>query len=56
MVSLESRRRGDSNEYTQTFTIITLKKKITLNDPKYIMSASKGLFPRELRTSSEQPW
>ena len=38
---------------THKLTIITLKKKITLNDPKYIMSASKGLFPRDLRTSSK---
>ena len=32
--SLESPHRGDSNEYTQ-HAIINIKKKITLNYPKY---------------------
>ena len=31
--SLESPHRGDSNEYTQ-YTILNIKKKITLNYPK----------------------
>ena len=45
--SLESPHRGDSNEYTQ-HTIINMKKKITLNYPKYtipsiIISAAMGV-------------
>ena len=47
---LESPHRGDSNEYTQ-YTIINIKKKITLNYPK---SAVMGFFPRDSRTSSSQ--
>ena len=44
MFSLESPHRGDSNEYTQ-HAIINIKKKITLNYPKYIiMSAAMGFF------------
>ena len=46
MFSLESPRRGDSNEYKQHI-IITVKKKITLNYPKTIMSAAMGFFPRD---------
>ena len=34
--SLESPHRGDSNEYTQ-YTIFNIKKKITLNYPKYFL-------------------
>ena len=34
MFSLESPHRGDSNEYTQ-YAIFNIKKKITLNYPKY---------------------
>ena len=52
MFSLESPRRGDSNEYTQ-YTIFNIKKKITLNDST---SAAMGFFPRDPRTSSKQPW
>ena len=42
--SLESPDRGDSNEYTQ-YTVFRIKKKITLNFPKYaaINFFSKGL-------------
>ena len=38
--SLESPHRGNSNEYTQ-YTILNIKKKITLNFPK---SAAMGYF------------
>ena len=41
MFSLESQYQGDSKEYTQ-YTIINIKKKITLNYPK---SAAMGFFP-----------
>ena len=44
--SLESPHRGNSNEYTQ-YTILNIKKKITLNFPK---SAAVG-FPKDSRTS-----
>ena len=50
--SLESPHRGDSNEYTQ-YTIFNMNKKNTLN---YTKAAAKGFFPRDLRTSSKQPW
>ena len=50
--SLESPRRGDSNEYPQ-YTIFNMKKKNTLDYPK---SAAMGFFPRDSRTSSKQPW
>ena len=40
VLSLESPRWGDSNEYTQR-TIFNIKKKITLNYPK---SAAVGFF------------
>ena len=50
--SLESPYSGDSNEYTQ-YTVLNIKKKITLNNPK---SAANGFFPRDSRTSSKQPW
>ena len=50
--SLESPHRGDSNEYTQ-YTNFKIKKNITLIYPK---SAATGYFPRDLRTSSKQPW
>ena len=50
--SLESPHRGDSNECTQC-TIFNIKKKIESNDPKYV---GMGLFPRDSRTSSKQPW
>ena len=41
--SLESPHRGDSNEYTQ-HAIINIKKKITLNYPKYDNVCSYGIF------------
>ena len=47
--SLES---PHSNGYTQ-YTVFNIKKKITLNYPKF---AAKGFFPRDSRTSSKQPW
>ena len=52
MFSLESPRRGNSNEYTQ-YTFFNVKKKIGLSYPK---SAAMGFFPRDSRTSSKQPW
>ena len=44
MFSLESPHRGDSTENTQ-YTIISIKKKFTLNNPKYVAMRffSKGL-------------
>ena len=50
MFSLESPKRGDSNEYTQ-FIIFNIKKKITLNYPK---SAAVGNIPRDSRMSSKR--
>ena len=52
VLSLESPRSGDSNEYTQ-YTIFNMKKKNNLNYPE---SAAIGIFPRDSRTSSKQPW
>ena len=49
--SFELPYRGDSNEYTQ-YTIFNIKKKINLKYTKSI----PGIFPRDLRTSSNQPW
>ena len=43
MFLLESPHRGDSNEYTQ-HAIINIKKKITLNYPKYYTVCSYGIF------------
>ena len=43
MFSLESPHRGDSNEYKQ-HAIISIKKKITLNYPKYNNVCSYGIF------------
>ena len=40
---LESPHRGDSNEYTQ-HAIIDIRKKITLNYPKYDPVCSYGIF------------
>ena len=51
--SLESPHRGDSYEYIQCTTVLSMKKKITLKYPK---SAAMGFFPRDQRTSSKQPW
>ena len=42
MFSLESPRRGDSNEHTQ-YTIFNIRKKVTLHYPK---SAALRFFPR----------
>ena len=50
--SLESPRRGDSNEYTQ-YTIFNIKRKTNLN---YLKSAAMGFFPRDSSTSLKQPW
>ena len=44
--SFESPHRGDSNKYTQ-HTIITIKKKITLDYPKYNNACSYGIFLRD---------
>ena len=53
MFLLESPHQGDSNEYTQ-HAIINIKKKITLNYPKYNNVGSYGIFfPRDTRTSSK---
>ena len=49
MFSLESPRRGDSNEYTQ-YTIFNIKKKITLNYPK---SAAMGFCSKGLENEFE---
>ena len=43
MFSSESPPRGDSNEYTQ-HAIINIKKKITLNYPKFDNVCSYGIF------------
>ena len=43
MFSLESPHQGDSYEYPQHI-IISIKKKITQNYPKRIMSAAMGYF------------
>ena len=43
MFLLESPHRGNSNEYTQ-HTFINIKKKITLNYPKYNNICSYGIF------------
>ena len=49
MFSLESPRRGDSNDYTQ-YTIFNTNKKNTLNYPK---SAAMGFFPKGLKNELE---
>ena len=43
MFSLETPHQGDSNEYKQ-YTVISIKRKITRNYPKSIMSAAVGFF------------
>ena len=53
LFSLESPHRGDSNEYTQHTTLITIKKKTTKIYPKYNMSAAIEFFPRDLRKGFE---
>ena len=52
MFSLESPHRGDSNEYTQ-HAIINIKKKITLNNPKYNNVCSYGIFSKGLKNEFE---
>ena len=52
MFSLESPHRGDSNEYTQ-HAIINIKKKTTLNYPKYDNVCSYGIFPKGLKNKFE---
>ena len=49
MFTLESPRRGDSNEYTQ-YTIFNMNKKNTLNYPK---SAAMGFFSKGLKNEFE---
>ena len=50
--SLEPPYRGDSNEYTQ-HTIVNIKKKITLNYPKYDNVCSYEMFSKELKNEFE---
>ena len=52
MFSLESLHRGDSNEYKQ-HAIINIKKKITINYPKYNNVCSYGIFPQGLKNKFE---
>ena len=52
MFSLESPHPGDSNEYAQ-HAIINIKKKITLNYPKYKNVCSYGIFSRGLKNEFE---
>ena len=52
MFQLESPRRGDSNEYTQ-HTIINIKKKVTLNYPKYNNVCFDGIFSKGLKVKFE---
>ena len=52
--SLESPHRGDFNEYKQ-HNSISIIKKISLNYSKYNVSAM-GIFPRDSRASSKEPW
>ena len=49
---LESPHRGDSNEYTQ-HTIINIKKKNTLNYPKYYNVCIDGIFSNGLKVEFE---
>ena len=50
--SLESPYRGNSNEYTQHI-IINIKKKITLNYPRYNYVCSCGIFSKGLENEFE---
>ena len=52
MFSFESPHRGDSNEYTQ-HAIINIKKKITLNYPKYNNVCGYGIFSKGLKNEFE---
>ena len=49
MFSLESPHPGNSNEYTK-YTILNIKKKITLNYPK---SAAMRIFSKGLKNKFE---
>ena len=53
MFSLESPHRGDSNENTQ-HVIINIKKKVTLNYPKYSNVCSYGIFPQGLKNEFDK--
>ena len=46
MFSLESLRRGDSNEYAQ-YNIINIKRKSPYIISNILMSAAMGFFPRD---------
>ena len=52
MFSLESLYRGDANEYTNN-TIFNMKKKITLNYPKYNNVCSFRIFSYGLKNEFE---
>ena len=52
MFSLESPRVGDSNENTQ-YTIFNIKRKITLNYPRYDNVCSYGVFSQGLKNEFE---
>ena len=52
MFSLESPRRGKSNEYTQ-YSIFSIKKKTSVNYPK---SVAIRFLPRDSVTSSKDLW
>ena len=52
MFSLESPRRGNSNEYTQ-HAIINIKRKSTLNYPKYNNACSYGICHQGLKNEFE---
>ena len=52
LFSLELPHRGDSNEYTQ-YTIINIKKTITLDYPNYDKVCSYTMFSKELKNQFE---
>ena len=52
LFSLESPHRGDSNDNTQ-YTISQYEKE---NHSKLSQICSYGIFPRDWRASSKQPW
>ena len=52
LLSSESPRRGDSNEYTQ-YAIYQYKKRKSAKLSQICMGS---VFPRDSRTSSIQPW
>ena len=52
MFLLESPHRGDSNEYTK-HTIFNLKKRVSLNYPKYNNICSYGIFSWGLKNGFE---